>query len=225
MGMGSARFDVEKLTDKVDFSLWKMKVKALLIHQGLGAALRKEEPSDKGKTKVEDLEEIQEKAHSMIILCLGDKALREVSKETTAVGVWEKLEGLYNLKTLANRLYMKQKLFSFRMVEEKSILKQVDDFNKLLDDLQNIEVQLDEEDKALLLLSSLPKSFDHFKDTLLFGSRDTITLEQVQSALKCKDLQKATATGSSQGNAESLHIKKGSTSRNQFKKAPFKAQI
>ncbi|KAL8478994.1 hypothetical protein ACS0TY_030766 [Phlomoides rotata] len=62
-----------------------MKVKALLIHQGLGVALRKEESSDKGKTKLEDLEEIQEKAHSMIILCLGDKALREVSKETTAL--------------------------------------------------------------------------------------------------------------------------------------------
>ncbi|KAL8494415.1 hypothetical protein ACS0TY_025285 [Phlomoides rotata] len=88
-----------------------MKVKALLIHQGLGAALRKEEPSDKGKGKIEDLDEIQEKAHSMIILCLGDKALREVSKETTAVGVWEKLE--------------------------------------------------------------------NFKDTFLFGSRDTITLEEV----------------------------------------------
>ncbi|KAL8503329.1 hypothetical protein ACS0TY_022168 [Phlomoides rotata] len=199
-----------------------MKVKALLIHQGLGAALRKEEPSDKGKTKVEDLEEIQEKTYNMIILCLGDKALREVSKETTTVGVWEKLEGLYNLKTLVNRLYMKQKLFSFRMVEEKSILKQVGEFNKLLDDFQNIEVQLDEEDNALLLLSSLPKSLDNFKDTLLFGSRDTITLDQVEAALKCKDLQKATVNGSSQGNAESLHIKKGSTARSQFKKSSFK---
>ncbi|KAL8528360.1 hypothetical protein ACS0TY_005971 [Phlomoides rotata] len=101
MGMGSTRFDVEKLIDMIDFSLWK--IKALLIHQRLGDALRKEEPSDKGKGKTKDLDKIQEKAHSMIILCLGEKALREVSKETTEVGVLEKLESLYNLKTLANK--------------------------------------------------------------------------------------------------------------------------
>ena len=70
--MGSTRFDVEKLTDKVDFSLWKMKVKALLTQQGLGAALMEE--SSSGKEKVEDVAQIKEKAHSLIILCLGDKA-------------------------------------------------------------------------------------------------------------------------------------------------------
>ena len=36
-----------------------------------------------------------EKAHSAIILSLGDKVLRKVSKEKIAVGVWSKLEGLY----------------------------------------------------------------------------------------------------------------------------------
>lgn len=200
--MGSTRFDVEKLTDKVDFSLWKMKIKALLTQQGLGAALMEE--SSSGKEKVEDVAQIKEKAHSLIILCLGDKALREVSKETTAIDVWQKLEALYNCKSLANRLYLKQRLFSFKMAEEKSILKQVDEFNKLIDDLENIEVQFTEEDKALILLSSLPKSFENFKDTLLFGSRQTITLEEVQMALKCKDLQKTSGNVQSQANGEGL---------------------
>lgn len=58
--LGSTRFDVEKLTDKIDFGLWKMKVRALLIQQGLGSALLKEEAIEKGKEKGEDLTQIRE---------------------------------------------------------------------------------------------------------------------------------------------------------------------
>ncbi|GJR37375.1 retrotransposon protein, putative, ty1-copia subclass [Tanacetum coccineum] len=36
--------------------------------------------------------ELNKKAHSAVILCLGNKVLREVTGETTAAGVWSKLE-------------------------------------------------------------------------------------------------------------------------------------
>ena len=66
-------------------------------------------------------QEMLEKAHSVLILCLADNVLREVSRETTAAGIWSRLASLYMTKSLANRLYMKQKLYSFKFVEEKSI--------------------------------------------------------------------------------------------------------
>nr|GEX22160.1 retrovirus-related Pol polyprotein from transposon TNT 1-94 [Tanacetum cinerariifolium] len=48
---------------------------------------------------------LNKKAHSAMILCLGNKVLREVTEETTAAGVWSKLETLYMTKSLANKLY------------------------------------------------------------------------------------------------------------------------
>ena len=45
-----------------------------------------------------------EKPYNVIILSLGDKVLRQVSKEKSATGVWSKLEGLYMTKSLVNRL-------------------------------------------------------------------------------------------------------------------------
>uniref|UniRef100_A0A803Q9V2 Uncharacterized protein n=1 Tax=Cannabis sativa TaxID=3483 RepID=A0A803Q9V2_CANSA len=42
-----------------------------------------------------DKKEILAKAHSAIILNLGDKVLRKITKETTATRIWLKLEGLY----------------------------------------------------------------------------------------------------------------------------------
>ena len=120
-----------------------------------------------------------DKARSVIILCLRDKVLREVSREQTVVAMWEKLESLYMTKSLAHRLCLKQQLYSFRMVEYKSIVEELTEFHKIIDDLENIEVKIDDEDKALLLLSSLPISFDHFKGSLFYGKEGTITLDEV----------------------------------------------
>src|SRR3954468_16946000 len=96
-------------------------------------------------------------------MTLGDKVLRNVSKETTASGLWVKLESLYMTNSLVNRLYLKQALYSFKMIENKVLAEQLDMFNKLILDLENIDVKIDDEDQALLLLCSLPRSHAHFK--------------------------------------------------------------
>ena len=82
------------------------------------------------------------------------------------------------------------------------------DFNKILDDLENIEVKLEEEDKALLLLNSLPKSFEHFKDAILYGKDQDITLEEVQTSIRTKEMQKQ-QDSKSEDNGESLNISRG----------------
>ena len=91
------------------------------------------------------------------------------------------------IKSLVNRLYLKQALHSFKMQDDKSIDEQLDVFNKLILDLENIDVSIDDEDQALLLVSSLPKSYTNFKDTLLYG-RESLTLDEVQAALNSKEL-------------------------------------
>lgn len=55
------------------------------------------------------------------------------------------------------------------MTDERTISEQIDDFNKITDDLVNIDVKLEEDDKALLLLNAIPRSYDHFKDAMLYG--------------------------------------------------------
>jgi len=85
-----------------------------------------------------------DKAKSVIVLCLGDKVLREVAKEPTATSMWSKLESLYKTKSLANWQFLKQKLYSFKMVESKAIMEQLTKFNKNIGDLENIEVHLED---------------------------------------------------------------------------------
>ncbi|MFQ6622324.1 hypothetical protein Gotur_002575 [Gossypium turneri] len=46
------------------------------------------------------------------------------------------------LKSLANRLVLKQRLYMFRMVEGESIRTHISDFVTLLNDLKNLEVEI-----------------------------------------------------------------------------------
>ena len=108
--MASTKYDVEKFTCSNDFGLWRLKMRALLVQQGLLEAFGGEENMDSAIPQREK-RTLLEKAHSAIILSLGDKVLRQVSKEKSAVEVWAKLESLYMTKSLVNRLYLKHALY------------------------------------------------------------------------------------------------------------------
>ena len=163
-------------------------MRAILIQQGLVDALHGESglSTDSLKKKTD----IMEKAHSAVILCLGDRALREVAREKTATAIWTKLEKLYMTKSLANQLYLKQILYSFKMNKEKPLSDQIDDFKKIIDDLENIDIKMEDEDQALILVNAMPKTYEHFKDVMLYGRDQTITLEEMQSTIRAKELQR-----------------------------------
>lgn len=122
--MWMARFDPKKFTGKNDFRLWRIKMWALLIQQDLQDTLLKEKN---------------------LTFC-NDKVLREIVKEDIATRVWLKLETLYMIKFLANRRYKKTRLFTFKMAPGTFIEQHFDEFNKIILNLTNIDINIDEVD-------------------------------------------------------------------------------
>lgn len=104
----------------------------------------------------------------LLFLCLEDKFLREIVREKIVALLWGNLETLYTIKSLDQMLYMEKKLYSFIMVENKSIVKHLIKINKIIYDLESFEVKFNDEDKTILFLSSLPISFEKFKDAFLY---------------------------------------------------------
>jgi len=81
--MTSAKYEVEKFIGLNDFGLWQLKMRALLILQGLLEALEGESKLDrtmieKDKTTLLD--------HNVIVSSLGDKVLRQVLNEQQGYG-------------------------------------------------------------------------------------------------------------------------------------------
>ena len=79
-------------------------------------------------------------------------------------------------KSSTNQIYLKSKLFGFKMLKDKNIDENMDEFNKTIIDLQNIGEKIDVEDQAVILLNFLSSVFNQLEDTinwkLLFDPRN-----------------------------------------------------
>ncbi|GKA98409.1 retrovirus-related pol polyprotein from transposon TNT 1-94 [Tanacetum coccineum] len=148
---------------------------------------------------------LMKKAYSTLILCLRDRVLREVTKETTVAGIWTKLTSLYMTKSLANRLYLKKKLYTYYMSPGTKLGVHIDEFNKLILDLATIDIEIEDEDQALMLLTSLSSSYENFVETLLYG-RESLTMEDVPATMNSRELKKRTE-GTKEETSDGLYVK------------------
>ncbi|KAJ9686017.1 hypothetical protein PVL29_015076 [Vitis rotundifolia] len=54
--------------------------------------------------------------------------------------------------------------------------------------MSNIGIKVDDEDKVILVLNSMPSLYSSFKETMKYD-RKTLAFEEVQYALKSKELE------------------------------------
>lgn len=73
------------------------------------------------------------------------------------------------------------------MDKNRSIDENLDEFTKLVDNLEALEIKIEEEDQAIFFLNSLPKQYDHLKDTLKYG-KETLSLDEVTSVAFSKEM-------------------------------------
>ena len=77
--MSLPKLEIEKFTIGGDFSLWKMKTKALLVHQGLESYLKEEDPKTAESSRSDEkMKQMHNRAHSTLILSLSDSILRKI---------------------------------------------------------------------------------------------------------------------------------------------------
>jgi hypothetical protein len=159
--MASMKFDLPLLDYDTRFSLWQVKMRAVLAHPDLDEALDGfggKEP----KAWTEDEKRRDRKALSMIHLHLSNNILQEVLEEKSAAALWLKLESICMSKDLTSKMHMKMKLFTHKLQEGGSVLNHLSVFKEIVSDLQSMDVKYDDEDLGLLLLCSLPSSFSNF---------------------------------------------------------------
>ena len=182
--MSAMKFDVEKFDGRINFGFWQVQVKDLLIQSGLHKALKGKPTTTSGeyfvRSKVfksivsdEDWEELDLKAFSTIRLCLEKNILAKVSGVSIAKGLWEKLEHMYQTKSLSTWLYLKDQFHTLRMEEGTRIVDHISILNGIISYLEAIGVVISDEDKALRLIWSFPTSYEHMKSILMYG-KDTV---------------------------------------------------
>ncbi|CAM8947710.1 unnamed protein product [Rhodiola kirilowii] len=158
-----------------DFSMWKLKMKAILIKEKCYRAI---EDVWIANTTDEDKKEIRDLAHSEIIMRLNDNVARQVMTITDPKLLWERLEEKYLSTSLPNRISLLGRLFTFKMDIHLTIPENLDIFLRITQDLDRCKDTIKEEHLAVIILHSLPNQFDIVKDVIQYG-RDELTLTKI----------------------------------------------
>jgi hypothetical protein len=90
-------------------------------------------------------------------------------------------------KSLANKIHLKERLYTIHMSEGTSMQSHLNEFNSIIVDLESLDVKIDDEDKTILLVVSLPHSFKHFKEIMFYGNHTSLSFGNVKSNLLSKE--------------------------------------
>ncbi|KAL0349993.1 UNVERIFIED_CONTAM: Retrovirus-related Pol polyprotein from transposon TNT 1-94, partial [Sesamum radiatum] len=71
-------------------------------------------------------------------------------------------------------------LYGLKMQEGFDLAQHVNVFNQIITDLASLDVNIEDEDKAMILLFSLPFSYKHLVTTLTYG-KETIKVDEISS--------------------------------------------
>ncbi|RZB60152.1 Retrovirus-related Pol polyprotein from transposon TNT 1-94 [Glycine soja] len=180
MAGSTQRFEILLFDGKINLLIWHSTIQDLLVQQSLDQALEDERLTSINAT---EWTKIQRRAVSTIRLALAPEIKHNVLKETTLKALWEKLENIYTSKSLTNHLCLKIKLHQLKMEMGGDLHDHINKFNHLVSQLLNADDKLSAEEQELLLLVSLPKTFNALVETLLVG-RSTLKLDEVIAALR-----------------------------------------
>lgn len=125
-----------------------------------------------------------------IWLYLLDQVMYHVMDDNVPKKIWEKLVSRFLSKiATTTKVYLKQKFYKLKMQEGSDLVEHMNAYNQVVTDLEHIGVKILDEDKAILLLCSLPPSYEHLITTLTYD-KETVELEEISAALLSYSLRK-----------------------------------
>jgi hypothetical protein len=133
-------------------------------------------------TKV-DYNKKETKAFALLCEHLTDAQLAHIQYCDNVRSAWEALYGVHEAKTIGNKLFLRRRFFTIKMQEEDDMLVHINTVKALADQLRSIEVNITDEDVYMVLLMSLPPSFDNLVTSLESMSTKDVDLQFIVARL------------------------------------------
>ncbi|GJU46168.1 retrovirus-related pol polyprotein from transposon TNT 1-94 [Tanacetum coccineum] len=89
-----------------------------------------------------------------------DAVLSSIEEKKSAKEIWDHLARLYEARSHHNKNFIKRKLYALHMTESTSVTEHVNNLNTLFSQLTSLSCKIDSQERAEILLQSLPDSYD-----------------------------------------------------------------
>lgn len=168
-------YKIDYLKDN-NYDSWKLQVKAILIKNETWDYVtgKKKKPEEKegSEDETEKWNINDQKAMSDIILTIHPTQLSQVKNCKTSSEMWEKLQSIYQSKGPAKKATLLKQLTQLRMNETENVAEYLRKYFEIVDKLSEMQVDINKDLLAILLLNSLPESYNVFRCAI--ESRDTL---------------------------------------------------
>ena len=149
-------FGIEKF-DGTDFGFWRMQIEDYLYGKKLHLPLLGEKLAT---MKDEEWAFLDRQVLGVIKLTLSRSIAHNIVKEKTTADLIKALSGMYVKPSTNNKVHLMKKLFNMKMAENASVAQHLNEFNTITNQLSSVEIDFDDEIRALIVLAFLPNSWE-----------------------------------------------------------------
>ncbi|KAF3680274.1 putative 50S ribosomal protein L18-like [Capsicum annuum] len=141
----------------------EMKIEDYLYQKDLHEPLTGMKPES---IKEEDWKLKDRQALRLIWLTLSRNVAFNIVKEKTTYDLLKALSNMYENPSAINKVYLMRRLFNLQMPENGSVADHINEFNMIVSQLCSVDINFEDENKSLILMSSLLESWDTVVDAI-----------------------------------------------------------
>ena len=176
---------IEKL-DGTNYKTWKFNCKLLLMSKSLWEIVdgSKEAPAATEDAKVkQNFKSKQNQAYSIIALSISKDIQIFITCTNDPKKAWDILENQFSFVSITQLVRVYRKFYASSMVEGGSIMEHVTKMTQLAQDLREMGKDITSQEFAVVILGSLPSSYDMFVTSLNARGADDLDWESIKGAL------------------------------------------
>ena len=191
-------FGIEKF-DGIDFGFWRMQIEDYLYGKKLHLLLLGEKPAT---MKDEEWALIDRQVLRVIKLTLSRSVVYNVIKEKTTIDLMKALSGMYEKPSANNKVHLMKKLFNLKMAENVSVAQHLNEFNTITNQLSFVEIDFDDEIHALIVLASLPNSWEAMRMAISNSiGKEKLKYNDIQDLILAEEIRRRDASETSESDS------------------------
>nr|XP_027100885.1 uncharacterized protein LOC113720045 [Coffea arabica] len=173
--------------DSTNFTRWKDKLLFLLMELGVAYLLADNLPkipepsdgeSDEIKASHKKREEDEVRCRGFILNALSDRLYDLFRSLKSPQEIWKALENKYMSEKQGTDRFFTMKFFEFQMLDNKSVMNQVDELLLLVSRLKDLSIEVSDQLQVGAVIAKLPSTWNDYWKKLLH-TPETFTIDQL----------------------------------------------
>lgn len=184
----SSLYSIEKL-DENNYSSWAIQMKSILVHLELWSIVSGKLVLSNTATPEQSaaFDAKDEKALASIMLCIKPSQITHILHCQTSQSAWNKLKEIHQPCGPVRKITLFKQLLYKKLKDCDNMMQHLNEFSEAVENLAQIGVKVQEELLVIMVLSSLPESYENF--IVAIETRDNLP---TLSAIKTKLLEEET---------------------------------